>query len=292
MNERPATYDDAEAVAALIGAYDTAHGVPADVAAGDLRHEWRDLELERDAWIVEVDGRPAAFGAVQGAGPELLDLDGYVHPDFAGRGFGAELLRAGERRIRERGAVRIHTATLHADERGKALLEAHGYAFVRAFLRMGIELERRPLTPELPDGLELVQLSAADDAEVHAAIEEAFVDHWGHEPRGLAAWRARREGDDRALWFGVRDGAELAGVSVNDVRFGAGWIGTLGTRRPWRGRGVAQALLLASFGEFWRRGERSVRLAVDATNPTGAVMLYERVGMRVMWRADVYEKRL
>jgi hypothetical protein len=35
-----------------------------------------------------------------------------------------------------------------------------------------------------------------------------------------------------------------------------------------------------------------VSLAVDAGNETGATHLYESVGMRVVWQADVYEKRL
>jgi hypothetical protein len=29
---------------------------------------------------------------------------------------------------------------------------------------------------------------------------------------------------------------------------------------------------------------------VDAENPTGATRLYERVGMRVLWEADLYRK--
>ena len=67
---------------------------------------------------------------------------------------------------------------------------------------------------------------------------------------------------------------------------------TLGTLEPWRGQGLGRALLLHAFGELYRRGERRVALAVDAGNETGATHLYESVGMRVAWQADVYEKRL
>jgi hypothetical protein len=35
-----------------------------------------------------------------------------------------------------------------------------------------------------------------------------------------------------------------------------------------------------------------VRLNVDADNPTGAVALYERVGMRKVRGWDIYEKRI
>jgi ribosomal protein S18 acetylase RimI-like enzyme len=77
---------------------------------------------------------------------------------------------------------------------------------------------------------------------------------------------------------------------MNAFRFGGGWVGTVGTLGPWRGRGLGRALLLEAFGEFHRRGEPRVSLAVDAGNETGATHLYESVGMRVVWQADVYEK--
>jgi ribosomal protein S18 acetylase RimI-like enzyme len=54
---------------------------------------------------------------------------------------------------------------------------------------------------------------------------------------------------------------------------------------------LGSALLLASFSEFGRRGATRVGLAVDAENLTGAVALYERVGMSPVRRYDIYEKR-
>lgn len=293
MNVRPPTLADAPAVAALVGSYDAVHGVVEDTSADDLRHEWRDLDLERDAWLFVLDGRLAGYACVYGRGAELLSTDGYVHPELTGRGIGLAIIRLAEARARERGAIRLHNATLHDDEAGRALFEANGYSFVRAFLRMAIELAGPPPEPTVPQGLRLARFEPGDERAVHAAVEEAFQDHWEHEPREYEAWARRRADSDRTLWWVVKDGDEIAGVAVNDRnRFGAGWIGTLATRRPWRGRGVAQALLLASFGEFYRRGERRIALGVDATNPTGAVRVYERAGMHTVWRADVYEKGL
>ena len=293
MKVRPPTPADAESVAALIDAYGAAHGVPADETADDLRREWRDLDLERDAWLLELDGRLAGYACVYGRGGELVSTDGYVDPAQRGRGIGAEILRLAEARARDRGAGRLHNATLHADEAGRALFEANGYAFVRAFLRMAIDLTEPPPEPVVPDGLRLLPFDRADELAVHAAVEEAFQDHWEHEPRDYESWARRRADSDRTLWWAVKDGDEIAGVWVHDRRrVGSGWIGPVATRRPGRGRGGAQALLLASLGEFYRRGERTVALGVDATNPTGAVRVYERVGMHTVWRADVYEKHL
>jgi mycothiol synthase len=293
VNVRAATPGDAEDVAALVRAYDEAHGVPPDTSADDLRREWEELDLERDSWLFGLDGRLAGYACVYGRGAERLTIDGYVRPGFTGRGLGRQILRVAEQRARERGATRVHDATLHADERGRALLEDDGYVFVRAFLRMEIELDEPPPEPSLAAGLQLVALTEADDPAAHAALQEAFADHWEHTPLPYETWLRRNEGSDRSLWFGVKDGDELAGVSLNErERHGSGWIDSLGTRRAWRGRGIAHALLLASFAEFRRRGQPVVRLAVDASNPTGAVRVYERAGMRVAWRADVFAKDL
>jgi mycothiol synthase len=71
-----------------------------------------------------------------------------------------------------------------------------------------------------------------------------------------------------------------------------GWISTLGVRRPWRRRGLGQALLLTAFNEFYRRGEKIVALSVDAASQTGATRLYERAGMCVYQEFTLYEKEL
>jgi ribosomal protein S18 acetylase RimI-like enzyme len=71
-----------------------------------------------------------------------------------------------------------------------------------------------------------------------------------------------------------------------------GWVGRLGVRRPWRKRGLGEALLLHSFNEFYQRGISKVGLGVDASNPTGATRLYQKVGMHVSVEDVVFEKEL
>jgi GNAT superfamily N-acetyltransferase len=82
----------------------------------------------------------------------------------------------------------------------------------------------------------------------------------------------------------------MAAVARNEARELGGYVGLLGVRRPWRGRGLAKALLHRTFAEFWRRGLTHVTLGVDAESPTGATQLYERVGMRVESENVVFEK--
>jgi len=55
---------------------------------------------------------------------------------------------------------------------------------------------------------------------------------------------------------------------------------------------LGEALLLHSFNEFYKRGMLNIGLGVDASNPTGATRLYQKVGMQVKVEDVVYEKEL
>jgi ribosomal protein S18 acetylase RimI-like enzyme len=63
-------------------------------------------------------------------------------------------------------------------------------------------------------------------------------------------------------------------------------------RRPWRKKGLGLALLTHSFGEFYKRGMKTIGLGVDASNPTGATRLYQRAGMTVASEFLTFEKEL
>jgi mycothiol synthase len=131
--------------------------------------------------------------------------------------------------------------------------------------------------------------------EFHAVKEAAFADHWAHTPEPFEAWLTPRQAHpdhDPGLWLVARDGERVVGVAECSRQFGGGFVGALAVLREARGRGIGEALLRCAFAELARRGERVVRLGVDASNPTGATRLYERVGMRVTAEYAVFEKSL
>lgn len=174
------------------------------------------------------------------------------------------------------------------------VLEDDGFATVRHFWRMEIEMTAAPATPVWPAGVALRPFDPAQDARaVHAAIEEAFEDHWDHAPEPFEEWRRwtlERSNFDPALWLVAYAGNEIAGSSLCYQDAETGWVRNLAVRRPWRRQGLGLALLVQSFQEFWRRGERKVGLGVDTANLTGATRLYERAGMHVAKQFDLYEK--
>ncbi len=102
---------------------------------------------------------------------------------------------------------------------------------------------------------------------MYEALQEAFADHWDFHPQPLGNWRefiVKARNFDPDLWLVAWDGDELAGASLDYPERsddpGHGWIGTLGVRRPWRRRGLGEALLRRSFAALHARGQRKVRL--------------------------------
>jgi mycothiol synthase len=294
VNVRPITPDDYQAVVDLLAADEEALlGAPSRITVNDLREWLSRTNLEADSWLYEDDGSLRAVGWCDSApGSDVEFAIGVVGRDWKGRGLGTELVDRSEACIAGHGAKRIHQFTLAKDEAAGRLFVARGYTDVRHFFQMAIELSEPPPQPDVA-----IETMREEDARgFHAALDESFRDHWEHHSTPFDEWWTRHEANpnrDLGLWFFIRDGDEIAAVARNEAnRNGGGYVGALGVRRPWRGKGYAKALLLHTFREFYDRGMPRVTLGVDASNPTGATHLYERVGMHVEQENVVYEKVL
>ena len=308
LHLRTAKWSDLEAVARLIYDACAADGdTIVAVTPEELKHEWETpgFELERDAFVVETSGgRIVGFEEVTNEHEYVkLRTDGYVHPDFKERGIGTALLRIAEQRAHEEMALAEPGARIvlqsMMDNRDPVSHELHrneGYQPLRYHWRMEIVLDGSPEEPRFPAGIELRPFIRGEhDVAVWQAQNEAWRDHWGSHDVTLEEWKHSRFDDpefDPTLWAIAWDGYKVAGFSLNRYRMGIGWIRTLGVCRPWRKRGLGEALLRHSFGEFYKRGTKTIGLGVDAQNPTGATRLYQKVGMYVVSEYVTYEKEL
>jgi len=292
MKVRPFGEADFEAVAALLRAdEEQAHGRPSQIGPADVREWTSRSDLAASSWLFEADGELRAVGwadYVDGLGVGI----GVVHPRRKGGGLGAQLVERSEAASRRRGATRIQQFALGADAAAAALLRSRGYRDVRHFFEMAIEQTEPPPPVELP----VEPVREEDVRAFHAALDEAFRDHWEHRSSSFDEWWARHSKNpnlDLSVWFLIRDGDEIAAATRNQGnRNGGGSIDAIGVRPGWRGKGYAKALLLHSFRVFFERGMPRVTLGVDAENPTGATHLYERVGMHVEQENVVFEKEL
>jgi ribosomal protein S18 acetylase RimI-like enzyme len=179
----------------------------------------------------------------------------------------------------------MHVFAYTTERSKRALYESAGGEVVRHSYRMGVETEGlRFEVPPLRDGVAIRPVTEADLPAMHEVVDTAFLDHYAHEREPYDEWlRQSAEGvySDLSLWWlATVDGEPAAGL-YGGISHASGYIDTLGTLRAYRGLGLGRALLLTSLAEYQRRGVNRVTLGVDATNPTGAVHLYESVGMRI-----------
>jgi ribosomal protein S18 acetylase RimI-like enzyme len=223
-------------------------------------------------------------------------LDVRVRPDLRGGETEDEALAWAVTRAGELDAVRAvkrHLAS--TDAAGLEATRRAGFTAAAHSFRMRIELDGPPEPARIPEGLAIRDFRPGEEREVWAAHQESFSDTEGHtEDEPYEAWfedRTALGSQDPSLWLIAEDAGRIAGICLCRFREGMGWVGVLGVRQEWRGRGLGTALLTDAFRRFWERGESVVGLGVDGRSPN-AVRLYERAGMHVFHRWDTYERPL
>ena len=292
MNIRPFTEDDAEAVADLVNR-DTLrfYGRPGRLTGADILLF---SKYAKEQWIYEEAARVVA-SASYGIHGDKAHIRGVVAEK--GRGIGTQIVERGEEFARAGGVAKIHAGFPEPDNAARSLFESRGYREVRRFRTMAIELTDEPSVPEPPGGFVLDELHEDEMRAFYDALNDAFQEHWEWHPKPFDDWLELRRGQHHdehgPVWFVIRAGDELAAVARNDPELeGGGYVGAIGVRPAWRGRGLAKVLLHRTFLEFWRRGKRRVTLDVDSENETGATHLYEGVGMHVESCSVAFEKTL
>lgn len=254
------------------------------------------FDLARDVVLAVRDGAVGGYGDLGDQANDgavlWLDVRGDGLPELH-----AELERRALERRAPDGVVRAVS-----DARDAAygrLLEARGYERIRASYRMRIELEGRSFVPLWPEGAQVrTAIEGVDEPLLYELVERAFADHWGFTATPYEEWLhwLRELGDaDPSLWFVAEVEGAPAGAAICSPRKHGdpelGWVNQLGVLREHRGRGLGAALLTHAFAAFQARGLARAGLGVDAENTTGAVRLYERVGMTIAEQLEIWERR-
>jgi mycothiol synthase len=309
---------DVAAIVAVENAEYEADAVPGrqsvDNALAHYRHTTEGFDPVRDVTLATVAGRVVGYGqrgwidTNDGVHREYR-LHGAVHPDWRRRGVGSALIEHGEAQLRDLAAThstertRVFGTWNGDTQRGAlALLEGHGYQPVRWFFDMTRpNLDNVPVV-ELPEGLELRPIEPESIRQVWRATIEAFRDHWGGGDDSDEALQRYIDSPshDPSLWLIAFDGDEAAGGVINGIEreenealgLQRGWLHSVWTRRQWRRRGLASALVAKSLALLRERGMTSAVLGVDADNPTGALGLYESAGFSKYKSAVAFRKEL
>jgi len=277
----------------------------------DEMFTWKHFDPALDLTVLRDCGRPVGWSHLlywpSGVLRERVRVVGGVLPEYRRRGHGAQLLAWAENRARERlSSVApdleqwLIVDALEWQHDRRRLQRRHGFDEARWFIDMKRRLEHTP-DPSAPDGIEISPWRDEHTAAVRDVNAAAFADHWGSSPMGAADW-AEMIGEASVrldLSFVAHDGDRLVGYSLNEVFPDAdpdgeciAWVGSLGTLRDYRRRGIAGSLLQHSHRRFSEFGFSHAMLDVDADSPSGAGAIYERHGYEPLHRTVVSVKVL
>ena len=253
--------------------------------------------------LAEVDGSVVgyAYGFFDGDSPafgRIFVHAGRVLPAWRRRGIGTTLLAQARTAALVHGARHAAPAPSSAifrtrvegtDEASLSLLERHGYAVSRHLFEMVRPTLSDLPTQELPAGLEVRPARLEAAAVILRAMNEAMADDWGmasYSAAEMSTWMLHPLYSQTDVWQVAWDGEEVVGgvlgfIDHEENRLlhrSRGYTECIFTRRPWRGRGVATALIGRNLRLLAERGMTEAALSVDTESPSGAVALYERVG--------------
>ncbi|HSK06124.1 MAG TPA: GNAT family N-acetyltransferase [Acidimicrobiia bacterium] len=314
MDIRALTLDDIPELTRLINRFERFWEVPLvstePVVKDEVTEPFIDLSLDtRGYWL---EGTMVAYGLVwhrpSGERQERAYLMGLVDPDFRGQGIGRHLLAWEMERARESLAecdpslpwfIRVNEWDWVED--AHRLHRRFGLAPVRYMKEMLRPLDQPVAVAAVP-GVEIVPWDRELDEGARIATNDAFRDHWGSTPVDADTYRHRleAEGSRLDLSFLALAGHEVVGICLNAVYPDdekvtgrrEGWVMSLGVKRPWRGKGLAKALLATSFNAFREAGLTHTMIGVDAANPSGALGLYESLGYEAIHGTTTFEMQV
>jgi mycothiol synthase len=282
----------------------------------DFELEFRHLvncDPERDIILAEVNGQVVGYSKMQA----MEELDGtityrhheFVLPRWRGTGIRRAILHYFDRRARrlseERGGDGLRMLTtwvIEHDESRIELLAEEGYVPVRYFYELHRDLSKPLHDHPMPEGLEVHLVPPEDYRKVFDAANEALLDHWGARQWTDEEFQEFIESPtfEPGLWQIAYDGDEVAGNVINWINkseneeFDRKWGYTeiISVRRPYRGRGLAKALVTRSMAVLRDRGIDYAVLGVDTDNPSGALRLYTGLGYEQYKRFYIYGKTI
>ncbi|GAA3550097.1 GNAT family N-acetyltransferase [Nocardioides daeguensis] len=279
LTSRPLALADAAAVFAVVAEQERHDTGTVEVEEADLLADWGRPSYDLGASSVAVLDGERIVAYAEHLGEERYDAA--VAPSYRGRGIGTWLAGWIQQLARSRGVTIVGMPVPEGSD-GDRLLTALGYEvrWTSWVLRLpeGARIAERPL----PEGYRLRVATPADHEQVWTVTEDAFLEWSVRERASLEDFGAQvwgRPGSEP--WhLPVVTGPDGAVVAVAHA-WNAGtdtYVSKLAVARAHRGRGLAQALLVAAFAAGREHGATSSSLSTDSR--TGALGLYELVGMR------------
>ena len=272
--------DDARAVFDLMVDSQTLDAGEPSVDLEDVVGDWQrpSFDLATHAVGAADAGRLVGYAHVANG----RYADAVVASTHRGRGIGTWLAGWTQAEARRQGGSMVGMPVPVGSD-GDHLLERLGYhvAWTSWVLQLGDgeQIESQPL----PEGYAVRPFRPGEEHVAYRIVEDAFNEWPDRQPVAYDDWAARvvrRPGfEPWHLRLAIDPDGEVVGVGYVFVSGEYGYVPTLAVRRDRRGLGLARALLVDCFAVAREHGASRSELSTDSR--TGALGLYERVGMRV-----------
>ncbi len=274
------------------------------VTLSDIQHDYAHLnnsDPEKDMIFAEIDGETIAYSRVEWWQEEdpndrIYSLFVKIMPKWRNQGIETAMIHWCETRLKviakgqPQDSKRLYqTYSSEFKPILNEILESNSYNAARFGIEMSRPLENIP-EAELPEGIEVRPVTSEDYRKVWDASMEAFRDHWGYaEPteEDFISYKGSKYFQPE-LWQVAWDGDEVVSSVQNYIEHNQnekfhrkrGWTENISTRRQWRRRGIARALIVRSMHMHKAKGMTEVALGVDTNNPNGALQLYQSLGYK------------
>ena len=280
LTTRPLRPDDARAVFDLMVDSQTLDAGEPSVDLEDVVGDWQRPSFDLATHAVGVEDAGHLVGYAHVANGRYADA--VVASTHRGRGIGTWLADWTQAEARRQGGSMVGMPVPVGSD-GDHLLERLGYhvAWTSWVLQLGEgeQIESQPL----PEGYAVRPFRPGEEHTAYRIVEDAFNEWPDRQPVAYEDWAARvvrRPGfEPWHLRLATEPGGEVVGVGYVFVSGECGYVPTLAVRRDQRGRGLARALLVDCFEVAREHGASRSELSTDSR--TGALGLYERVGMKV-----------
>jgi mycothiol synthase len=280
LTRRPLARGDEPAVAAVMAAGQLKDIGEVVIEEADIVSDWQRPSYDVGASTIGIFDADRLVGYAELSGGDRGDAA--VDPAYRGRGIGTYLANWMGEQGRAR-SLEVIGMPVPEGSPGDRLLERLGYR-VRwtswvLVLPEGRTIPDRPLPP----GYTIRTATPSDHRATWTVIEDAFLEWSVRDRQGFEDFSAQvmdRPGFEPWNLRVVTDASDqVAGAALILIAQATGFVEKLAVRKDLRGLGLGQALLADAFRQARAHGASRSELSTDSR--TGALGLYEKVGMEV-----------
>jgi ribosomal protein S18 acetylase RimI-like enzyme len=172
------------------------------------------------------------------------------------------------------------------DESYKKTMQDNGFDLLRTYWGLFA-----PIThinpPQLAEGFTIKTVESELDYQLWwQAHQDSFSNHFGFVPRPYDQWRKMVTDevglDPNGRQILIFEDRAVGFIECSDIKkdLNVGYVNGLGVIKEFHGRGLGETLLRWAFAYYAADNRSSIELNVDTGNESGALRLYEKLGMK------------